>query len=105
MMLSATLDECARQILRGEKTTLSSVTSFVDEPPLSLDPVLDSMVAALAEHLCASRGTPTPEWAISPFRMAIHPYFSSEQQALSLLHQSPAAFRKRNLFIYPEYIS
>jgi hypothetical protein len=68
-------------------------------PPGTGNDVLN-YAAAMVEHACALRELPVPLWtrAVVPTQ---HPYFGSRLQSLRLylLCHSPAAFRRRNIFI------
>jgi len=69
-------------------------------PPVELSPFLANYVAAMVELACARHATPLPSWtrAIVPLD---EPAFGSPLQRLRLhlLTHSPAAFRRRNIFI------
>lgn len=69
-------------------------------PPEGLPEQLANTVAAMVEHVCAASGKKPPAWTreISPLAQ---PAFGSELQSLRLhlLTNSPAAFRRRNLFV------
>ena len=59
-----------------------------------------SYVSAMVEYICNIKGVQVPDWALnSPCLTA--PYFGSDIQSLRLhlLSNSPAPFRKRNIFI------
>ncbi len=69
-------------------------------PPAGLPDQLANTVAAMVEHVCAERGAKPPAWTreIAPLAQ---PSFGSELLSLRLhlLTNSPAAFRRRNLFV------
>ena len=69
-------------------------------PPAGLSAVTINTIAAMVEHLCASRAVVPPRWtqAVRPLEK---PEFGSGLSALRLhlLTNSPAAFRSRNLFV------
>lgn len=71
-----------------------------EPPPGGLEPATANTVAAMVEHLCALRGLPLPAWTLSiaPLRQ---PLFGSTLGSLRLhlLTHSPAAYRRRNLFV------
>ena len=69
-------------------------------PPRELSEFHANYVAAMAEHVCVAHGVEAPEWTREVAPMA-RPVFSSELQSLRLhlLAHSPAAFRRRNIFI------
>jgi mobilization protein NikA len=69
-------------------------------PQIELPPFLANYVAAMVEVACAQRAVPLPAWtrAIVPLD---EPAFGSALQSLRLhlLTHSPAAFRRRNIFV------
>ena len=69
-------------------------------PTTTLAPFLANYLAAMVEVSCARADVPVPVWtrAVAPLS---EPVFGSTLQSLRLhlLTQSPAAFRRRNLFI------
>ena len=69
-------------------------------PPAGLTEHLANTVAAMVEHVCATAGERPPVWTqeIAPLAQ---PSFGSALQSvrLHLLTNSPAAFRRRNLFV------
>lgn len=71
-----------------------------DEPP-AFDPVGDAYLAALAEHLAFHRHLERPAWCVDPRRFCQRMWFASDAPGLraTAIQQSPAAFRRRGLFI------
>ena len=69
-------------------------------PAVELSPFLANYVAAMVETACARRGLRVPEWVCSIPPLA-SPAFGSTLQRLRqyLLTRSPAALRRRNIFI------
>lgn len=69
-------------------------------PPAGLSDQLANTVAAMVEHVCAAAGEKPPAWTreIPPLAQ---PSFGSGLASLRLhlLTNSPAAFRRRNLFV------
>lgn len=61
----------------------------------------DAYLAALAEHLAAVRGLDRPAWAVEPERFLDRFWFPSDVPGFRALAiaQSPAAFRRRGIFI------
>ena len=77
------------------------------EPPLLAarfvqGEVADAWLAAYAEHLAGRIGRPVPAWANKRGRVSPEPWFAtavtSARLRLLALRDSPAAFKKRNLF-------
>lgn len=61
----------------------------------------DAYLGALAEHLAAVRGLDRPAWAVEPERFLDRFWFPSDVPGFRALAiaQSPAAFRRRGIFI------
>lgn len=61
----------------------------------------DAYLGALAEHLAATRELERPDWAVEPERFLDRFWFVSEVRGFRALAiaQSPAAFRRRGIFI------
>lgn len=61
----------------------------------------DAYLGALAEHLAATRGLERPAWAVEPARFLSRFWFLSDVPGFRALAvaQSPAAFRRRGIFI------
>jgi hypothetical protein len=69
-------------------------------PEISLSPYIANYVAAMVELACERRAIAIPHWTklVTPLK---EPAFGSQLPSLRhyLLTQSPAAFRRRNIFI------
>jgi Protein of unknown function (DUF1778) len=83
------------------KLTAAELREATASPPaVELSPFLANYVAAMVETACEKRGLPLPAWvrSIPPLDS---PAFGSRLQRLRLhlLTHSPAAFRRRNIFI------
>jgi len=74
--------------------------AVADAPEVDLPAFLANYVSAMVETACARHGIPVPAWTrkIPPLDV---PVFGSELKSLRLhlLMHSPAAFRRRNIFI------
>ena len=111
-----TLAEAAHRI--GEGTTLrEAVADFLDdlrfardgddaadrirEEAPTIDPHTDAYLAAVAEHVAASHGLRVPPWTRCTTRFLDHFWWPSATPALHVraLVESPAAFRRRGIFI------
>ena len=70
-------------------------------PPLPLDELRDAYLAATAEHLAHCYRLPTPEWAETLGCQLKRPFFAGGLESLKALLtvESPAAFRRRMLFV------
>lgn len=71
-----------------------------EPPPPGLPEDLANTVAAMVEHACAAASVPPPQWTRDIPPLA-NPVFGSTlaNLRLHLLTHSPAAFRRRNLFV------
>ena len=70
------------------------------EPPRTGDAVQDAYLAAVAAHLAHRLRLRVPAWADKKCRRLEHPWFALPDAwaRATLLRDSPAAFRERNLF-------
>lgn len=89
------LDEFA---LRGRDDLRAA--ALADEPA-RVDPRVDAYLGALAEHLARAFGLPIPRWALSERRTLDHMWFPGVAPGFrpTALRESPAAFRRRGIFI------
>jgi hypothetical protein len=74
----------------------------IDEPPPPTGDIrADAYLGALAEHLAAVHGLQRPPWSIEPERFLERFWFPGLLPAFRALAiaQSPAAFRRRGIFI------
>ena len=74
--------------------------SLRTEPPLTGDAVQDAYLAAVAAHLAHRLRLRAPAWTDKKSRRLEHPWFALPDAwaRATLLRDSPAAFRERNLF-------
>ncbi len=70
-------------------------------PPLADDERTNAYLGAVAEHLALRNGLEVPEWSGEACRFLRRAYFPSGLESLkaSLLVESPAAFRRRLIFV------
>lgn len=70
-------------------------------PELTGSAPADAYLGALAEHLAVTRGLERPAWAVEPERFLDRFWFLSDVPGFRALAiaQSPAAFRRRGIFI------
>lgn len=73
----------------------------VEQEPAHVDRQVDAYLAALAEHLCSARRMTAPAWVLESERFLTRFWFPSNTPALDAraIVESPAAFRRRNIFI------
>jgi hypothetical protein len=90
------LDEFA---LRGEDR--SRVESIAARPLPTGDRRHDAYLGALAEHLATVHGLDRPRWALEPGRFLPRFWFVSEVPGFRAIAiaQTPAAFRRRGVFV------
>lgn len=74
--------------------------SLRTEPPRTGDAVQDAYLAAVAAHLAHRLRLRAPAWTEKKNRRLEHPWFAlpDDWARATLLRDSPAAFRERNLF-------
>lgn len=81
---------------------LHAAEDLIAERPADVaNPVHQAYLGALAEHVATSRRMPVPAWVTEPDRFLDHLWFGADHagfEALCLV-QSPAAFRRRGIFI------
>lgn len=71
------------------------------EEPGRVDELTDAWLGAVAEHLSRLEGASPPPWSNDPARFLRRAYFAGGLQNLkaTLLVESPAAFRRRQIFV------
>jgi uncharacterized protein (DUF1778 family) len=81
-------------------TTTELRDAVASAPEIALAPFPANYVAAMVESACAKRGLPVPAWLRTIPPLA-DPAFGSQLESLRLhlLTHSPAAFRRRNIFV------
>ena len=108
----STLKRIAERILSGEPETLAikeflddwrftrSPDAFIERPELTGRPAIDVWLAGAAEALAFKLRKTPPEWAQAPERFLEEPLFlrNSEAGRMTDLVETPACFRRRNLF-------
>jgi hypothetical protein len=69
--------------------------------------VQDAYLAAVAEDLAQRFDLRLPDWTFGEERVLHHPWFASTLASLRavLIHESPPAFRSRNLFVSENALS
>lgn len=89
------LDEFA---LRGRDDLRAAALA---EEPTAVDRRTDAYLGALAEHLARTHRLATPGWALGDLRTLDHMWFPGVAAGFrpTALRESPAAFRRRGIFI------
>lgn len=100
-------DHATREFLDTFYADADSRSAALRDRPEPIDPVRDAYLAALAEHLARSFGLPVPEWSETHGNALRRPFFAGGLDSLNaiLTVQSPAAFRRRLLFISKDALS
>jgi len=72
-----------------------------EQEPIGVDPRFDAYLAAVVEHISAARGVAAPAWVLAPTRFLSEFWWPDGNTAFAAtcLVQSPAAFRRRGIFI------
>lgn len=83
------------------RTTRERVSLICDAPESTGHPETDAYLAALVESLCQESGLQPPAWTQQPGYFLKRPWFAGSLESLKaiLLAESPAPFRRRNLFV------
>lgn len=80
--------------------------ALFEQPPLAgLNPQLLCLIASTVEYLCAERNDCAPSWCHSILPLN-EPWFVAEMENLKAmaLVESPALFRKRNIFVLYNFL-
>jgi hypothetical protein len=90
----------------------SSCERIADEPrflraQFAEGELADAYLAAVAVELSLDLGRAGPAWTRNPERVLKEPWFAAKSDDLRavLLHESPAGFRERNLFVSENALS
>jgi hypothetical protein len=110
-----TLFEVSRRVLMGLQAFDPALREYLDEfyshpsrrqaslreEPDLVEDVKDAYLAAVAEHLCSNYGLETPGWVADHGRPLKRAFFAGGLESLKaiLTVESPAAFRRRLLFV------
>ena len=75
--------------------------------PARTEQLLDAWLGAVAEHLSRRDGRKAPPWSNDPARFLARAYFAGGLESLksTLLAESPAAFRRRQIFVTANALS
>lgn len=97
-------DHATRELLDELKllqTGAQRVRALAEEPPLTGDAPHDAYLAALGEHFAMRFGIERPSWVTRPERFLDRFWFKSDVPGFRAMAiaQSPAAFRRRGIFI------
>lgn len=94
-------DVALREFLDHFYANPSERVDALQTEPVPLDDLRDAYLAATAEHLARCHDLPVPEWTERHGRPLKRPYFAGGLESLKALLtvESPAAFRRRLLFV------
>lgn len=83
-----------------------AVGPLLSDRPAPADPRADVFLAGLAEHLAAVHGLARPEWVTEPDRFMDRWWFPHRRRAFDAMavRDSPAAFRRRGIFLCPSML-
>jgi len=89
------------------RTAQEKASLVCDAPESTGQPETDAYLAALTESLCQEAGLRPPAWTQDPSYYLKQPWFAGGLENLKaiLLAESPAAFRRRNLFVSANALS
>ena len=75
--------------------------------PVPVGRIHDAYLAAVAEHLAQRFGLAVPDWTDAPRRFLVAPFFAGGLESLKaiLIAESPAAFRRRLIFVIADALS
>ncbi len=90
------LDEFALLVTDAQRSR-----ALGEQPEPTGDPRCDAFLGALAEHLALASSLPRPQWSVRPERFLDRFWFPSDIPGFraTAIAQSPAAFRRRGIFI------
>ncbi len=120
--LPHSIAEIARRVADGSQLFDFAVREFLDgwqtmdeatkrdavfAEPCNVNRVQDAYLAALAEYLAQMDLMPVPDWSERAERFLEAPFFAGGLQSLkaTLIVESPAAFRRRLIFISANALS
>jgi hypothetical protein len=96
-----TFDAALREFLDHFYSHPETREASLRDRPLLLDDLRDAYLAATAEHLARCHDLPIPAWTEDHGRPLSRPFFAGGLESLKALLtvESPAAFRRRLLFV------
>ena len=94
-------DAALREFLDGFYGDPEQREAALGTRPVPLDDLHDAYLAATAEHLARCHDMSVPEWSEHHGRQLKRPFFAGGLESLKarLTVESPAAFRRRMLFV------
>lgn len=100
-------DAALREFLDSFYSRADSRAAALADRPDPIDPLHDAYVAAVGEHLGRSFGLPVPDWTDTHGNDLHEPFFAGGLESLKAILQaeSPAAFRRRLLFVGKDALS
>lgn len=100
-------DTALREFLDTFYTEPAQRDEALRDPPVPIDDLHDAYLAATAEHLARCHDLTVPEWSESYGLKLRHPFFAGGLDSLKarLTVESPAAFRRRLLFVSKNALS
>ena len=100
-------DPGLREFLDGFYANPERRETALEARPVPLDDLRDAYLAATAEYLASGFGMQVPEWSETHGRALRRPFFAGGLESLKALLtvESPAAFRRRLLFVSKDALS
>ena len=88
----------------SESSPRERAAMLSDEPPLGENDRANAYLAAVAEHLALHHHVNVPDWTGDSSRFLKRPFFPCGLESLkaTMLVESPAAFRRRLIFVGAE---
>ena len=100
-------DAALREFLDTFYAEPAQRNAALQQPPVAIDDLHDAYLAATAEHLARCHDLAVPEWSESHGWNLRRPFFAGGLESLKarLTVESPAAFRRRLLFVSKNALS
>jgi hypothetical protein len=104
---SRAFDLAVREFLDSFYADPASRCAAIEQRPEPIDALYDAYLAAVAEHLARSFHLPVPEWSEMHGNALTRPFFAGALESLMaiLTVESPAAFRRRLIFVSKDALS
>jgi hypothetical protein len=100
-------DHATREFLDAFYANQQWRRAALRDRPEAIDSIRDAYLAAVAEHLARLFDLPVPDWSKTHGNALTRPFFAGGLESLKaiLTVESPAAFRRRLLFVSKDALS
>lgn len=90
-----------------KSSDINEKIASIQDPPIKDIGIKGAYLAAMTEHLCFKNNIEIPKWVNDNDFFLKYPYFytSFENLKAILIQESPAAFRRRNIFVSKNALS